>query len=226
MEIQTLQATFSAPLLADEIPFFRGAMIKQFDNHILAHNHFVEGGVNYRYPYIQYKNIDGKATVIAIHEGVALLQHKLPRAATELTIGKHKITMKLEQLVIKKNSLHFSEQPIHYRITRWLPLNSKNYKEYTELLALTDKICMLEHILLGNMLSFFKSVEWYVDESIRCVITSIESTKQVTHKDVKMTCLDITFATNVLLPDNIGLGKSVSMGFGTIKKIATINLKK
>ena len=46
-----------------------------------------------------------------------------------------------------------------------------------------------------------------------------ESINIAKFKDVKMTAYDLRFTCNVSLPNYIGLGKGVSHGFGTIRKI-------
>ena len=47
-------------------------------------------------------------------------------------------------------------------------------------------------------------------------ITQVLGTKTYRYKNVKLQGFDLVFKTNVSLPDYIGLGKSVSQGFGTI----------
>jgi hypothetical protein len=42
--------------------------------------------------------------------------------------------------------------------------------------------------------------------------------KATNFKDTKMVAFQGNFITNALLPDEIGIGKAVSRGFGTIKK--------
>ncbi|MFW5721489.1 MAG: CRISPR-associated endonuclease Cas6 [Bacteroidota bacterium] len=41
--------------------------------------------------------------------------------------------------------------------------------------------------------------------------------KVITYKDVKHQTFDVSFKTNIFLPEYIGLGKGVSIGFGTVK---------
>ena len=68
------------------------------------------------------------------------------------------------------------------------------------------------------MLSFCKGTDVTIEDNISCVITNVLNEQTYTHKGVKKQGLDIEFKSNLSLPDFIGLGKGVSMGFGTIVK--------
>lgn len=58
---------------------------------------------------------------------------------------------------------------------------------------------------------------YYLDQKVETVITSLSPPKEVRFKNVPVISFDVTFHTNTYLPDNIGIGKHVSVGFGTIK---------
>ena len=126
---------------------------------------------------------------------------------------------KLEHIQIDLYTLATSDQPIYYSINQYIPLTGDNVQEYDSLMALTDKICLLEKIMTGNILSFFKGIDYHVDEQIVCVITSIEQQHTIKYKGVHFRAFDMHFVSNVLLPDYIGLGKSTSIGMGTIKRL-------
>jgi hypothetical protein len=78
---------------------------------------------------------------------------------------------------------------------------------------------MLERILIGNILSFAKGIEWKIDQPIKLNITHVALERLNKMKDIKVAVLDIRFNCNVALPDWIGLGKGVSKGFGIINQI-------
>lgn len=61
----------------------------------------------------------------------------------------------------------------HYHIHKWLPLNSDNYRKYLKMDGLTEKVTFLENILIGNLLSFTKGINVFLDFHIQCKITQI-----------------------------------------------------
>ncbi|MBC7362911.1 MAG: CRISPR-associated endonuclease Cas6, partial [Candidatus Aminicenantes bacterium] len=70
----------------------------------------------------------------------------------------------------------------------------------------------------GNILSMSKSLGYTVTEPIRA---EIKNFKEVSAKlkDVPMIGFLGTFSVNFEIPDYWGIGKSVSRGFGTVKKV-------
>jgi hypothetical protein len=70
--------------------------------------------------------------------------------------------------------------------------------------------------LKANIISFAKGVKWDIDKQISLRIDKIVSEKQVPYKKTRLSGFDIEFRTNVFLPDFVGLGKGVSLGFGTV----------
>ncbi len=103
--------------------------------------------------------------------------------------------------------------------TLWMALNQENYPEYMAMNG-EDRKAFLNRILTGNILSFFKGIGLYLKPEERILLTARTQEKTTKFKDRSMLAFHGEFTTNVLLPDFIGLGKSVSRGFGTIQKIA------
>ena len=107
-------------------------------------------------------------------------------------------------------------EEFHYNIRKWLPLSSENYRSYRSLEGISEQVQFLQNILVGNILSFCKGLNLTVDKEIKCVITKILDTNSFTHKGVKMMGFDVEFKSNISLPNYLGLGKGVSLGFGTV----------
>lgn len=81
----------------------------------------------------------------------------------------------------------------------------------------------MERILVGNILTLAKGLGVTIEKRIQCKIKQSSEPYNVTHKDVKVMAFDVEFICNVSLPDNVGLGKAVSLGFGTVTKRLEIN---
>jgi hypothetical protein len=97
-----------------------------------------------------------------------------------------------------------------------MSLNQKNHQRY-EKSDQAEQKKLLERILIGNFLSFFKGMDHFIETKIEIDIQFRE--KQTRFKNNIMLAFEGSFKTNLELPDLIGLGKSVARGFGTIRQV-------
>jgi len=224
-QIRLLQVIFDLKINFSEIPFFRGAIIKttRGENN-LFHNHSPEGNI-YRYPKIQYKLINGNASLLCVEEGIEGIQDFFSRTDWKLQIEKQKKEIKVENIKVHQHRVAVWENWFDYRITNWLPLNQDNYIKFKALEDLTERISFLEKIMQSNILSFLQGIDLYVDEKIEVKIKSIRGERLMNYKDQQMQAFTLVFRTNISLPNYIGLGKGSSVGFGVIKEIIKENKK-
>jgi hypothetical protein len=113
----------------------------------------------------------------------------------------------------------FLEKPFKYRIRNWFALNEDNFERYIKLDDEGEKNEALRRILTGNIISFAKGIRWNLDRQVKITIPRLRESRLFNFKDHQMMGFDLDFTANVLLPDGIGLGKSVSRGFGVIGKV-------
>ena len=217
-KIRTLILQFANNISPAEIPKFRGAVIASLEkNNILFHNHD-ENGVVYRYPRIQYKRLNQKATIVCVNEGVEAIYQLFTSGNFTYRIGDREEEMRIQSIDTYETNMDFCDKMKSYRLRNWLPLNSENYKEYQSIERLADKVVFLEEKLVGNLLSFFSSVKFRANEQIKLNITAILDQRLSKYKNVKLMAFDIEFDVNMNLPSYIGLGKSASVGFGTLTR--------
>ena len=216
--IEVLSVMLDVRLKDIELPFLRGALISKVSNSgTLFHGHLPDG-LRYSYPLIQYKKLGEYATVVALQEAVPqlaelLLENTVP---IKLRLGRRMVSASLSDVFRQNIDMSVSTAMRTFEISRWLPLNQENYDAYCTMDSLADKLAFLENLLLGNILSFAKVVGVFFEEQVRVSIVYILSTGTFKYKGVEMLGFDIQFRTNVRLPEFIGLGKGVSLGFGTI----------
>lgn len=69
--LRTLTIITEADINQQEIPLFRGAVIKSLgeDANLLFHNHITDNQFRYSYPLIQYKRLGGKPPSYALRKG-------------------------------------------------------------------------------------------------------------------------------------------------------------
>ena len=226
MEINVIKIIFiSNVLLNKDIPKFRGYLSNKYPQYNLIHNHLENGKVRYSYPLIQFKTIEKHPALIGINNGVEILQKVFP-SLTELKIANKKQIVFEKEISFKKIKFGISDNIINYNIiSPWLTFNQKNYLVYKEILINSknqiekkQKVdVLLSKILIGNILSISKSLNYKVEEKIyldfklKKVFTKLKGVKMIGFKG--------TFRTNFLLPEYFGIGKSVSRGFGIIKQL-------
>lgn len=199
---------------------FRGAVVAALEEKdILFHNHDNDR-LRYAYPLIQYKCIHGKAAVVGIGKGVDVITNLLDVQDFHFSIGKETVEMKMEAVKSYDNEILLTEKPTcRYRLRNWLPLNTGNYAQFQNAVGLVERVMMLEDVLTGNILSFLKGNDIYIDRPIEVHITDIKGQHGVIYKKLRLMAFDIEFRTNISLPQYIGLGKSASVGYGVVTKI-------
>ena len=204
-----------------EIHKFRGFIGNLFRDSDLIHNHDVKTGKDiYRYPLIQFKTIGSNPAIIAVSD-------KSVDTFIRIFLGTNRIilndlVMPIYEKDLKINDVYFgySEETLVYRfISPWLALNQKNYQAYIELESSEKQDTMLKKILKGNILSMCKGLGlWLKDNQVLKVNIKVEN-KKVHFKGKYMIGFNGIFKINFLIPDYLGIGKSISRGFGTIRRI-------
>lgn len=216
--IKVLKVCFNGSIEGHEIPALRGAIsAKAGRDNLLFHNHDGDS-FRYRYPLIQYKRFGRKPAIVCVGEGVDHIHKFFEKRDWSLEISGRTLDMKVERLDLNQYELSVSNRDFHYSLQSWLPLNQENYVEYMRLPAGEDNRRYLERKLTGNMLSFAKGVDWHVEQPIETEILDMAPPYMVTLKGVRLLAFNLTFRSNVFLPDGIGLGKGVSLGFGVLRK--------
>ncbi len=218
--IQVLNIQFKNEISFSEIHLLRGSILNALNGEadILFHNH--KGDTfRYSYPLIQYKRIHRQAAVMALQEGTEAIGQFLAQGSFSLCLGDRPVELEIESVHPKKFQIQLWQSLLSYRIRRWLPLNSENYQRYKQIDELAERITFLENILVSNLLSFFKGIEFHVTSKVICRLVSISDPYQVVNKGVKFMAFDIEFKTNFSLPDYLGIGKNASIGYGVVTHV-------
>lgn len=193
----------------------RGYFGELFREHSsLLHNHLETGENAYRYPLVQYKVIGGLPTLVGLNEGADLLIGLFLKIK-ELQIGGRSYPVLQKNIESKTVNIGLSDDLHAYRFeTLWMALSQRNYAEYMAEPE-EQKPKHLKAILTGNILSFYKAMN-YMAEAAILVNLKIVSERETQFKNNAMLAFQASFVTNTILPEYVGLGKSVARGFGTI----------
>jgi len=195
----------------------RGFFAAKFNEYVLLHQHKADKFV-YSYPLVQYKMIDDIPTIISINEGTEVIKDIYNRYDS-LKLAGHNYRIFQREIIIKEQVFGISKSIYKYEfLTSWLALNEKNYEKYIKFGTWEKKRTLLGKILIGNIISMSKSLGYTVLESIKANILKLKEVK-TSLKGVPMLGFLGDFSVNFEIPDYFGIGKSVSRGFGTVKRV-------
>ena len=102
-------------------------------------------------------------------------------------------------------------------LTPWLALNEENHRKYQRLRSWNEKKEMLSKILIGNIIAMSKGLGYTVPAPIEVELGRLREVP-ARLKGTPMIGFLGDFKVNFEIPDYLGLGKSVSRGFGTVKR--------
>ena len=194
----------------------RGFFATKFNEYTLLHHHNTDKLI-YKYPLVQYKMVDKTPTVVGINEGVEVLKDIYDKY-DEINLNGNIYEIVERGIEVKEQEFGLSERLHSYRfITPWLALNQTNYAKYLESDLIEQKEA-LRRTLTGNLLSASKGLGYTVPDTIRLEINR-GKTVMCTVKGVRFVGMLCDFIVNFELPDYMGVGKSVSRGYGCVKRI-------
>ncbi len=215
--IRLVKISFEEEIAPRDLSRFRGVMIRLSGDNELFHNHQGATGYRYSYPKIQYKIIDGHASIIGINEGgEALLRMFYGQECVFCQFGYKDVVLHIDDIEEDNCDIALTDELHKYHIDNWLPLNSRNYEQFIQADGMINQIALLEKILTGNILSMAKGLGIYFDARVVCRIDSLDFDGPATYKGVDLMNFRASFRTNVRLPQWLGLGKSSSLNHGTI----------
>jgi len=194
----------------------RGYFANQFKE-VLFHQHKEDGKFRYNYPLIQYKVVKDKPFIIGIGKGAKLIVDKFFSIKTiKLENNLYNLNIDDKQLKNYNFNVFVDDNNIYdYEFhSPWIGLSQKNYREY---IKLTDegKKKLLKKILIGNLLSFSSGIDWHIEKQLLIFNLNLKEVA-INYKNNRLIAFKGSFKSNIFLPSNIGLGKSVSKGYGRI----------
>jgi len=217
LNILRLRLNINSVLKPGDAERIRGYLGDLFWENPYVHQHTAEGRFIYRYPRVQYKVIGGVCILIGFSEGIHVLKKTFDELKEINLNGEFKEVFSKGLESYAANFALSSNQISYSFLTPWLALNEKNYEKYQKFGTWPERKKLLEGILVGNIISMSKSLGYTVPAPIEANINKLKPVK-TSLKGVPMLGFLGTFSVNFEIPDYWGIGKSVSRGFGTIKR--------
>jgi hypothetical protein len=208
----------SRTLRPDEATQLRGHFGSVFADELLLHHHRADGRLHYAYPRVQFKVLDRSAHLIGLAEGAELVT-RLWAEVDQAQIGEENLPVVEAGLTRRRELVGETAEPIVYRFrTPWLGLNQENHRRYEAHTAADERRALLERVLVGNCLAFAGAFGRRVETRLSADALGLRPSP-TRLKGVPMLGFLGSFRINFQLPDRIGVGKSVSRGFGTVEQV-------
>ena len=215
--VKTIHISFSLSITNRQIPQWRGAFVEMAGREYeLLHNHNnsdTTGNYHYRYPRIQYRVYKGKASLFALGEGVDTLQEVLKKGDWNIVWEQKKISIRVEKVQVTDWVAEVRSTFTLYEVTDWIPFNQKNIKAWDACKGLVERGQLLERVLTSHLMACCYGIDWKPVERIEVFIQDFKETS-VRARGVVHRAFSVLYKTNINLPPYIGIGKSVSIGFG------------
>ena len=182
----------------------------------LLHNHLESGsGYRYAYPLVQYKVVEKTPMLIGFLEGAHLLR-ELFLEIKELDIEGRLYTIQSKYIQCIEPKIGYATELLAYQFkTLWMPLNQKNYSRWRDKNP-EERKAMLTQLMVNHILAAFKGLGHRMSEGEYILAHLDLEARHTQFKQQKMMAFQGHFISNVYLPNYLGIGKSVSRGFGTV----------
>jgi len=194
----------------------RGFFATSFNEYALLHQHVTDRLI-YKYPLIQYKMLQGSPMVLGINEGAEVLKEIYDKF-DEIKLDESSYSILERSVTVKSEEFGCTEEIYSYRfVTPWLALSQENYPKYLDA-SWQERKELLRRILVGNILSASKGFGYVAKEHIRLEVGRMQD-EICLLKRTQVTGIRGEFTTNFAIPEFMGLGKSVSRGFGAVSRL-------
>jgi hypothetical protein len=171
----------------------------------------------YRYPAIQCKQVKSEMMVIGICQGAGFLFH-VTEGLSEIMPGKNRCTIVSRDSEIRDEEFGISDGTYEYEfLTSWLALNQQNAKKFYDLKGKPARDAFMQKILDTHLNTLAKSLDYLTPEPVTCT-AHVRFIRERIDRENVIVFLG-KFRTNLRIPDYLGIGQSVSQGFGTLRKI-------
>ena len=248
--IALTQLTFDLPMYPALIRKFRGAVAESVRQHEAVferagvptqvfHNHTQpitvpagsapvqdgnDPGRTFDYPLVQYKIRHKRASIVGIGTGAQAVQLWFSLVGEQLRIDGQDCALEVYAHEHRQWKPALSDTLYRYRINKWLPLNAEKHKTWKQTARLSERVALLDKALWGHFFHLAEGLGLAPDrEQLSLYLNSIDMSTYKSCFGIQKLALDVTFESNLPLPEEIGLGQGVSIGFG---KVQSLNSKK
>lgn len=188
----------------------RGAIAEKFNEPMFHHHQ--DNKLIYTYPLIQYRWENTMAIVIGINQGAERIV-KISWLDLELCLGKEKFAVAEAEISYRRATVSLSSKLERYHfVSPWLPFNQENYLKYQTLSKL-DQRKQLDRLLIAQVLMLLRGLQIELRETLYAAF-EIKECVNAHYKEQNLMGFLGDFVTNLILPNDVAIGRSVSHGYG------------
>ncbi len=174
-------------------------------------------GFVFRYPAVQCKMVKNTLMVVGISQGADFLE-EISRGTEKISPVENGCVITARDPAVRTEQFGTADAMATYEFqTPWLALNQQNTRKFYELKGKPDRDVFLQKILSEGLVTLAKSLDYQPAGPIRCEERVRFRKEWIDNKSVMV--FTGKFRTNLLIPDYLGMGQSVSLGFGTVRQI-------
>lgn len=232
---------FNFDMLPHQITYLRDAFIRLsldeselLEKHkidpVIFSNEKIENGEIKRivtYPLIQYNSMGNKAMITAIGDGAKAMKLLFEKEVYINWMGKQlRYPLAIVAQPEQRLSLHAIEKLTRYRVNRWMPFKDKytnadgekvpSFNEWQDIPYEIERLQLLERKLTNNLVTICKHLNIEINYTLKVRIISKHGEAWPENNGLPQKTFDLTIETNIKLPEGIGIGGSVSEGFGRL----------
>jgi hypothetical protein len=200
--------------------WWRGAVASRFPGEVAFHGHDGDRTA-LRYPAVQYRWLDGAPAIYALGAAAEqVMAHPWPGEVVRLGTQERRVA-EVAWAVTPLGRAAFARRLVRYEMgAPWLALNQENHARWRAL-GPGARRAELDRVVVGNLLTMSRSLGWeYAPDET--VYAAFEPAREVSCavKDVRLVGFEGSFVTNLELPDDLAVGRSVARGFGWFRRAA------
>ncbi len=174
-------------------------------------------GFIHRYPVLQCKQVRNDLIVTGIGQGADFLC-RYSRDQDFLGDGGSRCRITARDPEVRPELFGITDSECTYEfLTPWLALNQQHAKKFYDLKGKPERDSFMQKLLTSHLQMFAKSLDLRTTDLITC-----EAKVKFRHERIDRENVIIflgKFRTRLRIPDYLGIGRSVSLGYGTIKRI-------
>lgn len=210
--LNLLKVCFDMSIQHVELQAFKAAILQGLQTQSLPSEH---------YPLLQFKTRHShgrlEPMLMVLGQKIAALQQLINGETRFIRFGQR--TEALDISYFKPLTFEMrTDQGFHtYNLFKYHAFNQENYRTFRGLSDSKAQLAFLEQLLREHLETFVKGVGWMPDPPI--IVKNIQLKQQdiLQCPEYKPHCFDLRFRTNLWIPEHIGLGRRVSLGFGTLR---------
>lgn len=171
----------------------------------------------HRYPALHCKQVKGELMVMGICQGAGFLW-QVTCGNSQLEAGDITCTITSRDTEIRSEAFGIDGRMHEYEIlTPWLALNQQFAKKFYDLSGKPARDAFMQDLLIRHLTTLAKSLDYTLPGPVTCT-PKVKFMRERIDRENVIVFLG-KFRTNLCIPDYLGIGQSVSQGYGTIRAI-------